>query len=128
MEQYLWIIWLAVFALSVIIEASGPNLVSIWFAVGSLVTLINSFIPGVAWWIEVIVFVVISAVSFIALRPLFRKLLKHNIFDTNIDSYTGKKGYVKKALEPLNAVGTCSRKIYHIGSDYREYYHLALGT
>lgn len=101
MEQYLWIIWLAVFALSVIIEASGPNLVSIWFAVGSLVTLIISFIPGVAWWIEVIVFVVISAVSFIALRPLFKKLLKHNIFDTNIDSYAGKKGYVVEEITLL---------------------------
>ena len=102
MEQYLWIIWLAIFALSVIIEASGPNLVSIWFAVGSLVTLIISFIPGVAWWIEVIVFVVISAVSFIALRPIFKRFLKHSIFNTNIDSYAGKKGYVVEEITLLN--------------------------
>lgn len=102
MEQYLWIIWLAIFALAVIVEASGPNLVSIWFAVGSLVSLIISFIPGVAWWIQVIVFVVLSVVSFIALRPIFKRFMKHNLFNTNIDSYTGKKGIVVEEITLLN--------------------------
>lgn len=102
MEQYLWIIWLAIFALAVIIEASGPNLVSIWFAVGSLVSLIISFIPGVAWWIQVIVFVVLSVVSFIALRPIFKRFMKHNLFNTNIDSYAGKKGIVVEEITLLN--------------------------
>lgn len=102
MEQYLWIIWLVIFALAVIIEASGPNLVSIWFAIGSLVSLIISFIPGVAWWIQVIVFVVLSVVSFIALRPIFKRFMKHNLFNTNIDSYTGKKGIVVEEITLLN--------------------------
>ena len=102
MEQYLWIIWLAVFALAVVIEASGPNLVSIWFAVGSLVSLIISFIPGVAWWVQVIVFVVLSVVSFIALRPIFKRFMKHSLFNTNIDSYTGKKGIVVEEITLLN--------------------------
>ena len=102
MEQYLWIIWLALFALSLIIEASGPNLVSIWFAVGALVSLIISFIPGVAWWVQVIIFVVISAVSFISLRPIFKRLMKHNLFNTNIDSYAGKKGCVVEEITLLN--------------------------
>ena len=102
MEQYLWIIWLTIFALAVIIEASGPNLVSIWFAVGSLVSLIISFIPGVAWWIQVIVFVVLSVVSFIALRPIFKRFMKHNLFNTNIDSYAGKKGIVVEEITLLN--------------------------
>ncbi len=101
MEQYLWIVWLVVFALSVIVEASGPNLVSVWFAVGSLISLIISFIPGVAWWVELIVFVVISAVSFIALRPVFKRFLKRNIFNTNIDSYAGKRGYVVEEITLL---------------------------
>ena len=102
MEQYLWIIWLTLFALSLIIEASGPNLVSVWFAVGALVSLIISFIPGVAWWIQLIIFVVISAVSFISLRPIFKRLMKHNLFNTNIDSYTGKKGCVVEEITLLN--------------------------
>ena len=58
MEQYLWIVWLAIFVIAVAVEASGPSLVSIWFAIAALVTMIISFIPGVAWWIELIVFIV----------------------------------------------------------------------
>ena len=32
----------------------------------------------------------------------------------------------EEALESLNTVGACARKVYHIGCDDREYYHLTL--
>lgn len=102
MEQYLWIMWLVIFIVMVIVEASGPNLVSIWFAVGSLVALIISFIPGVTWWIELIVFVVVSATTLLALRPACRRFFKRNIFKSNIDSFTGKKGLVVEDITSLN--------------------------
>ena len=101
MEQYLWIIWLVIFISMVVVEASGPNLVSIWFALGALVALIISFIPGVAWWIELIVFVVVSAASLLALRPVFKHLLKRNIFKSNVDSFQGKRGYVVEDITYL---------------------------
>ena len=101
MEQYLWIMWLVIFISMVVVEASGPNLVSIWFALGALVSLIISFIPGVAWWIELIVFVVVSAASLLALRPVFKHLLKRNIFKSNIDSFQGKRGYVVEDITYL---------------------------
>lgn len=101
MEQYLWIIWLVIFVSMLVIEASGPNLVSIWFALGALIALIISFIPGVAWWIELIVFVVVSAVTLLALRPVFKHLLKRNIFKSNVDSLQGKRGYVVEDITYL---------------------------
>ena len=101
MEQYLWIMWLVIFISMVVVEASGPNLVSIWFALGALVSLIISFIPGVAWWIELIVFVVVSAASLLALRPVFKHLLKRNIFKSNVDSFQGKRGYVVEDITYL---------------------------
>ena len=102
MEQYLWIMWLVIFIITLVIEASGPNLVSIWFAVGALISLIISFIPGVAWWIEVIVFVLTSLLAFILLRPILKKFFKHNTYNTNVDSYVGKKGYVIDDITYLN--------------------------
>lgn len=93
-ESYMWIIWLSLFVIMLIIEASGPALVSIWFSLGALVALIVSFIPEVAWWIEVIVFVVISLATLLALRPILRRYIKRNKYNTNIDSFTGKRGYV----------------------------------
>ena len=94
MEQYMWIIWLALFVIMLVVEASGPALVSIWFSFGALVALIVSFIPGVEWWVELVVFVVISGTTLLALRPVFRKYFKHNTYRTNVDSYVGKRGYV----------------------------------
>lgn len=94
MEQYIWIIWLVIFIAMVVVEALGPNLVSIWFAFGALVALIISFIPGIAWWVELIVFVVVSAATLLALRPLFKRFFKRNGYKSNVDSYEGKRGVV----------------------------------
>ena len=101
MEQYLWIIWLVIFVSMLVVESLGPTLVSIWFALGALIALIISFIPGVAWWIELIVFVVVSATALLALRPVFKHLLKRNIFKSNVDSMQGKRGYVSEDITYL---------------------------
>ena len=93
-ETYTWIIWLALFVVMLAVEALGPALVSVWFAFGALVALIVSFIPGVAWWVEVVIFVVISLATLLALRPVMRRYFKRNNYNTNIDSFTGKRGYV----------------------------------
>ena len=101
MEQCMWIIWLALFVIMIIIEASGPALVSIWFSVGALLALIVSFIPGVAWWIEIIVFLVVSTACLIALRPICKRYFKRNTLNTNVDSFVGKRGYVIEDIEDL---------------------------
>lgn len=102
MEAYLWIIWLSIFVLAIIIEAITSDLTSIWFAGGAMIALIISFIPGVAWWIQVIVFIVISTVMILGLRPLAKKLLKTKITNSNIDEMAGKKGIMLKGYDELN--------------------------
>ena len=102
MEQYMWIIWLSLFVLMIIIEASGPALISIWFAFGALISLIVSVIPGAPWWSELIIFIVISISTLLALRPIFKKYLKRNTVRTNIDSFIGKKGYVIEDISFLH--------------------------
>lgn len=102
MEQYMWIVWLVVFVVSIIIETTTAELVSIFFAAGAVVALIISFIPGVTWWIELVVFVVISAASLLGLRPLMNKFLKREKRDTNIDEMIGKKGIMIKGCDELN--------------------------
>lgn len=101
MEQYLWIVWLAIFVIAVVVEASGPSLVSIWFAVAALVTMIVSFIPDVAWWVEVIIFVVVSLTTILALRPILKKYFKINKFNSNVDGLSGKEGFVLEEISFL---------------------------
>ena len=101
METYMWIVWLSLFVVMLIVESLGPALVSIWFSFGALIALIVSFIPGLPWWVEVIVFLVISIATLLALRPLARKYFKRNSLRTNVDSFVGKRGYVIENITML---------------------------
>ena len=110
-EQYMWIVWLALMIIMVIVECMGPALVSIWFAAGALVSLILSLfslIPGVTipWWVQVIVFVVVSAITLLALRPLSKRYLKRNIVNSNVDSLVGKRGLLEEEIKPFEP-GVC---------------------
>ena len=91
MEQYMWIVWLAVFVVSIIIEAATTELVSIFFCFGSIVALIISFIPGASWWVQLIVFIVVSGASLLGLRPLVHKYFSKEKRNTNVDELIGKK-------------------------------------
>jgi membrane protein implicated in regulation of membrane protease activity len=102
MEQYIWIIWLAIFVLAIVVESLSADLTSIWFAFGSIIALIISFIPGVAWWVQLIIFLVISILTLLCLRPLAKRLLKRNIVSSNIDEMAGKKGIMIKGYDELN--------------------------
>ena len=105
-EEYMWIVWLSLFVIMVVVEALGPSLVSIWFALGALISLIISFIPGVAWWVQVIVFVAVSAATLFALRPVFKKYFKRNVIRSNVDSMVGKRGKLIDDIQPFSS-GTC---------------------
>ena len=98
-EQYMWIIWLCVFALSLIIEAATFELVSVFFSIGAIVALIMSFIEGVPYYAELIVFVLLSVISLLALRPLMKKVLKKQKRLTNVDEFVGKEVKLTKAYE-----------------------------
>lgn len=102
MENYMWIIWLGIFVLAIVIEALTADLVTIWFAIGGVIALIISFIPGVQWWIEIIVFMVISVATLLCLRPIATKLLKRNIVSSNVDEMIHKKGKMIKGCDEIN--------------------------
>lgn len=98
-------IWLSIFVLALIVEFATSELVSVWFCAGSLGALIFTFIPGVPFFVEIIVFFVISATLLFALRPLSKKLMAKKIGDTsmNIDAIIGKKGIIIKPIKPLES-------------------------
>ena len=82
MAEYLWIVWLSIFVVALIVETGTTELVSIFFAFGALIAMIISFIPGVEWWVQLIIFVVLSGVSLAALRPVVKKYLNKEKRDT----------------------------------------------
>jgi len=101
-EGYMIFIWLTVFIIAIIVEFATSELVSIWFAGGSIIGLILSCIGGVPYWAEIIVFIVVSAMLLLLLRPLTRKFLMRNGIASNVDELIGKKATVLKGMDELN--------------------------
>lgn len=101
-EQYMIYIWLGIFIISIIIEACTFELVSIWFAIGAAVCIAFAFIPGLPFWGEIIIFLGVSLLCLLLLRPISSKTLKRKITKSNIDEIVGKKGKITKRITPLD--------------------------
>jgi len=101
MTTYLWLGAMIVFLM---IEASTVVLVSSWFAVGALAALIASLLSA-PFWLQIVIFFVVSAVLLACLRPLVRKYIKPKIVRTNVDSLIGSKGYITDDIDNIAAVG-----------------------
>ena len=92
--------WIITIIILVFLEAVSINLVSIWFVISGLVSLILSiFIDN--FIIEFSVFVVLGAILLITTKPLLKKYFKGNNEKTNLDRVIGMKGVVTLKIEPL---------------------------
>ena len=80
------ILWAAVFIFTLIIELANPQLVSIWFCGSSFIAFILALF-GVPFWIQVIIFVLLSATLLGLSFAFFRKsFLNRTKLQTNISS------------------------------------------
>ena len=98
------VVWLALIVVFLLIEASTVTLVSTWFAVGALAALIAGLLNAPVW-LQVMVFVLVSAAALSALRPLVRKYVTPKITKTNVDAVVGSTGLVTVAIDNVSAVG-----------------------
>ena len=103
--QYAWVLWLGVFLLCLILEAATPgSLVSIWLAAGALVAMLCSF--GIkSFGVQVVIFLVISFVTFALIRPAARKLFGPKLEPTNADRLLGETAVVTQTIDNLAAAG-----------------------
>ena len=98
-------VWLSLIVLFLIIEAVSFNLLTIWFAVGSLASLITSFFTDNIQ-IQVIIFIVTTIVVLLCLRPFAKKYIKAKHQPTNVDMNIGATGVVLEEISNLNSTGT----------------------
>lgn len=99
MEEYYMVwVWLSVFIATVIIEAITQDLVSVWFSCGSIIALILSAFPAIPWYVQLIVFAIVSSLLLVLTRPLAKRLLFNAVRYTNIDEYVGKRVKVIKDI------------------------------
>ena len=74
MDMAIKLIWLGLLLLFAIGEAVSVGLTSIWFAAGALVALIAALLGG-PLWLQIVLFIVVSALCLLAIRPLAQKHL-----------------------------------------------------
>ena len=98
-------IWLGLMVVFLVAEAACPcHLVSVWFAVGALVSVLVSLL-GVPVWLQILLFMLVSCGLLAALWPLVRKYLKPKLTATNTDAVIGSVGLVTVAIDNVTAAG-----------------------
>lgn len=102
MEQYMAFIWFGIAVVTAIIEAAGPALVSIWFTGGAVTALVLALF-GAPIWLQLAVFVVVTAVLLAATRPIARKYVNARLQPTNADRIIGSICQVTEQID--NRVG-----------------------
>ena len=86
-------------------EAVTVGLVSIWFAVGSLGALLTAALGG-GLWLQIVIFLLLSALSLMLLKPLSRKWMAgHKAARTNADRVIGETALVTEDIDNTMATG-----------------------
>ena len=101
------IIWIAAIILLVIGEAMTVGLTLIWFAVGAVGGLITAMAGGTLLT-QLVVFLAISALALLLVRPVAKKHLQNKLTPTNADRIIGKVAVVTEAIDNVAGKGQVS--------------------
>lgn len=97
-------LWLIVMVLFLVVEAATVGLVCIWFAVGALAALIGALL-GADIWLQIVLFLVVSAVALYFTRPLVKKYVNSKVEPTNADMVIGKECRVTETVDNIAGTG-----------------------
>ena len=97
-------IWLMLLVVLVAGEAITVGLTFIWFAAGALGGLLVSVLGG-AVWLQVVVFLILSAVTLVLVRPAAAKLLTPGISPTNADRVLSQIALVTEEIDNIAETG-----------------------
>ena len=99
--------WLIAFVVFLIVEAVTFGLASIFFAFGAFVALIAGLV-GAPLWLQVLLFLVVSAVTLYFTRPLAKKYINARRMPTNADRMLNMIGIVTQAIDNIEGTGVVS--------------------
>ena len=103
-----YIIWLVATVIFALLEMCTVNLVTIWFALGALVTFKVSFFTD-SYMIEMWVFIITTIISLIITKPLVKNKLDKKT-PTNTDSLIGETAIVTEDIKKENFAGVVKVK------------------
>lgn len=98
------VFWLVVLVLLVIIELLTMGLTTVWFAGGALAATITALLHA-PLGLQVIVFLVVSALLLFFTRPLAVKYFNKDRVRTNAESLVGRQAIVISEIDNLQGIG-----------------------
>ena len=99
----LWL-WGGVAVVTLVAEIATTALVSIWFTIGAVGALIAAA-AGVSPLAQLLIFLLLSIVSLLLVRPLTRRLVGTRVIPTNTDRLLGMEAKVTEGIDNDNAAG-----------------------
>ncbi len=99
-----WVFWLILLVVFLVIEAATVSLVSIWFAIGTLVALVLDLL-GVSFLTQIIVMLLVSLVFFLIFVWGRRGRARDAYLPTNADRHIGRTARVTQTIDPIRGTG-----------------------
>ena len=96
--------WLLLTAALLVIEALTAGLTTIWFAGGSIVALILTFL-GAPVWLQTGAFAAVSLILLLVTRPLALKYMNKGKGATSLDRMIGREVLVTERIDNLRGTG-----------------------
>lgn len=95
-----WHIWMIIGIFFVIIEIFDPAFFFIAFGIAAIITGLLSLVPiiGDSIVFQILIFAILSFISFLLMRKLGKKVLAHPGGETNVFALKGQTGLVTKAI------------------------------
>ena len=97
-------VWLVIAVVLGIFEAATVALVSIWFAIGAVAAMVPGYFNA-PFWVQILVFILVSALCFVFTRPFFKKIIRVNKQPTNVDRLVGQEGVATDDIENIECRG-----------------------
>ena len=99
LKDNLWLLWTLISVLALILEVSSGTFYLLCFAIGAACAIVSSLL-AIPFWMQVLVFIVFSAISVYAVRPVVVRYLhkEGQSRPSNADALLGREGLV---IEPI---------------------------
>ena len=101
------IVWLILLLAFAALEGITVGLTSIWFAAGALAALIAALLHG-PLWLQIALFLAVSILCLLAVRPLARKYVNTQVQPTNADRVIGAEARVTEDIDNIQGKGAVS--------------------
>lgn len=102
----LGVIWFAAVIVFLVIEGVTYQLVSVYLALGAVGGL-AMYMTGFDFTAQMLVFLAVSVILLILVRPISVKAMKKNKLRTNADSLIGQQVYITKEVDNIKGSGEC---------------------